>query len=68
MEEQLHAGTIHGSKSSDGTPLWHTGIRDGKCGYWCGNWHYRTPKELLAECESTIQDLLANHPELKKRT
>jgi hypothetical protein len=66
MGEQLHAGTVHGSKTSDGTSLWHTGKRDGKAGYWCGNWHYRTPQELLAECESTIADLLKNHPDLKQ--
>lgn len=68
MREQLHAGIVHGSKTRDGSTLWHTGTRDGKTGYWCGNWHYRTPLELLRECESTIADLLKNHPELESQT
>ena len=34
--------------------------------YWCGNWYSRTPKELLIECQTTIRDLLNNHPELKE--
>lgn len=58
---QLHAGnsTLDRDKS-----LWHTDS-DGK--YWCGHWHHRTPLQLLHECQTTIADLVENHPELKSK-
>ncbi len=59
---QLHAGD-HGAPSKyNGGKLWHTGT-DGR--YWSGSTHHWTPAELLAGCESTVRDLLVNHPELK---
>lgn len=56
---QLHAGT----SSNDGHALWHT---DSEGRYWCGQWHYRTPEELLLECQTTICDLIKNHPRLRR--
>jgi len=56
---QLHAGT----SSKDGHALWHT---DSEGRYWCGQWHYRTPEELLLECQTTICDLIKNHPRLRR--
>ncbi len=59
-KEQIHAGYSEKRKST----IWHT---DSKGEYWCGDWHHRTPSELLEECKSTIIDLLINHPELTKQ-
>jgi hypothetical protein len=43
------------------THLFHT---DSVGKYWCGYTHSRTPLELLNECQSTIEDLVKNHPHL----
>lgn len=63
-KEQIHAGKRQNKTNIKGLGdgLWHT---DSEGKYWCGNWYYRTPKQLLEECRSTIADLLVNHPELK---
>lgn len=53
---QYHAG-----RRKDGSTIWHTND-DGT--YWSGSWHHRTPEELLIEAETTIEDLLRNHPEI----
>lgn len=61
---QLHAG----DDARNTKKVWHTGMdhQSGKQRYWCGHWYYRTPEELMAECASTIQDLLIHHPQLAK--
>lgn len=52
-DEQLHAGS------------WHTITKaDGQVVYWSGDWHYRTPQELYAECRKTMNELRRNHPDL----
>lgn len=55
--ERLHAGT----NALTGKALWHR----AEDGYFCGHHYHRTPQQLLAECQSTISDLLRNHPELR---
>jgi hypothetical protein len=49
---QKHFGT----HAKNGKSLWHT---NEKGLLWCGSWYYRTPSELLEECESTARDLRA---------
>ena len=56
--KQLHAGT----SSLNGEALWDT---DSEGKYWCGHCHHRTPKQLLDECRTTIEDLKRNHPDLE---
>lgn len=41
--------------------IWHL---NNKGEYWSGDWSHRTPQELFNECNSTIRDLLLNHPEI----
>lgn len=50
-----------GVNARSGRPLWFT---DSEGKYWIKFVIHRTPKQLLMECQSTIQDLTANHPEL----
>lgn len=60
---QKHAGRLKGI----GGAVWHTiTALNGETRYWCGNWDRRTPVELFLECNSIIQDLLNNHPDLIK--
>jgi hypothetical protein len=54
-------GLSAGRDAENGNSLWHT---DDKGNYWCGHWYNRTPEQLLKECQSTIHDLITNHPEL----
>lgn len=60
MDNQLHAGI----DTKTGEPTWHT---DRNGNYWCGNWHTRTPEQLLDEAVAIIADLLHNHPELRSK-
>lgn len=55
---QIHAGQ---SSHTPGRSLWHTDL-EGK--YWCDYTNHRTPKQLLHECLTTIEDLKRNHQEL----
>jgi hypothetical protein len=58
--KQFHAGTA----ATTGEPLWHKW--DDKPGYWSGHLGHRTPLQLLRECQSTIRDLIKNHPNLNR--
>ena len=58
MDRQLHAGILQKGKSSS---VWHT---DSEGNYWCGQHYSRTPRQLLAECLTTMSDLLVNHPDI----
>jgi hypothetical protein len=55
---QLHAG----DHAASGGKIWHTDMHGL---YWSGNASHRSPEALLRECESTVRDLLANHPQLR---
>lgn len=63
MNEQIHSGFAAASleKPAHMDKLWHI---NGKGLYWSGQWGDRTPEELYFECETTMQDLLKNHPNL----
>jgi hypothetical protein len=56
---------LHAGDGPNGKKLWHKWDSDD--GYWSGSWHHRTPEQLLHECETTIKDLLINHPELQNK-
>jgi hypothetical protein len=62
---QLSAGNRANIPKHGRGKLWHTNS-DGL--YWCGSWYHRSPLELLRECESTVADLLKNHPELAPKS
>ena len=57
LKTQLHVGV----SALNGGGLYHT---DTKGLYWCGHTHHRTPRELLVECQTTILDLIKNHPDI----
>ena len=54
---QLYAG-----RGRNMSTVWHTNVN----GHYCiGDLYPRTPRQLLQECLSTVQDLLVNHPGMK---
>ena len=64
--EQSHAGHGHDARGRE-LPhrVWHsTHDKDENVLYWSGDWGYRTPLQLLRECESTVRDLKALYPGL----
>lgn len=61
--QQLNAGKLRGT----GAAVWHTTLGTTN-DYWCGEWSHRTPRQLLRECETIIDDLLRNHPELQRHS
>jgi len=56
--------TKHAGKTPFTDKWWH--YEPDNNTYWSGSTHELSPKELFDACQSTILDLLINHPDLAK--